>query len=136
MLPVKFFDHDKDPSGAILPLVLPLKLPLEKAKSMVKLLLSLGATSAQADMDNWTALHRYVQLAHPELVDVLLDNDKVGARTAINHLSFARWYWGNASSPLHCAITRGNSGLVHNLINAGARLGTSFPPLGLDFQVN
>ena len=93
---------------------------------MAKLLLSLGATCSQADMDGWTALHRYVQSAPAQLVDVLLDHDKMGVKVAINHLTFAQHYWGLASSPLHAAISRGDLSLVLSLINAGARVETDF----------
>lgn len=101
------------------------KLPVEKAKSMTKLLLDLGATSSQADLDGWTALHRYVQTAKEQLVEVLLDHDKLGTKTAINHLAFMRYGW-SSSSPLREAVAQGNLSLVVRLINAGASVEMDF----------
>lgn len=129
MLPVKLLDSDKEPIGAILTMTLSVKLPIEKAKSMTKLLLDLGATSSQADLHGWTAFHRYVQTANEQVVDVLLDHDKLGTKTAINHLTFTRYNWSSPSSPLLEAVAQGAQGnlsLVLKLINAGASVEMDF----------
>ena len=67
-------------------MVLALSLPVEKAKEMVKTLLSLGATSAQADINGVTAFHRYAEENASELLELLWEMDKTGSRSAINHL--------------------------------------------------
>lgn len=117
---------DNNPVGAILTMTLSVKLPVEKAKSMTKLLLNLGATSSQADLAGWTAFHRFVQTADEQLVDFLLDHDKLGTKTAINHLTFSQYSWSSPSSPLHAAVSQGNLSLVLKLISAGARVEMDF----------
>jgi ankyrin repeat protein len=122
LLPVKFLNSDKQPTGAILTLALALVLPLEKAQSMAKLLLRLGATSSQADFNGCTALHRYIQSGQEEMVDVLWANDKAAVKTAINHIvcDDRNYYDDNAMGPLHTAIEAGDGVLVLKLLEAGA----------------
>lgn len=123
LLPVKFLNSDKQPTNAILTLALALVLPLEKAKSMAKLLLRLGATSSQADLHGCTALHRYIQNGTEEMVDLLWTEDKSGFKTAINHLvsDQVNYYNSKAVGPLHTAIDKGDSVLVLKLLEAGAK---------------
>ncbi|VUC34464.1 unnamed protein product [Clonostachys rosea] len=121
ILPVKFLSSNDTDTGAILTLTLALTLPLEQAKSMAKLLLSLGAVSSQAETSGITAFHRYVQSGKSALVDSLLENDQMGVKTAINHLVFAGYYWdSSAISPLHTAIEQGDTILILKMLNAGA----------------
>lgn len=89
LIPVKDLNEEKQPTAAILTLVLSIKLPIEKAKSMVKTILSLGASSAQADMNGSTAFQRIVEENAAELVEVLLAFDEIGSKNSINHLSFS-----------------------------------------------
>jgi ankyrin repeat protein len=49
-------------------ILLAMSLPMEKAKTVVKLLLELGATSAQADMNHITALHYVVAQDNHEIL--------------------------------------------------------------------
>ncbi|KAM7187495.1 Ankyrin repeat-containing domain protein [Naviculisporaceae sp. PSN 640] len=121
ILPVKFLNSDKEPTNAILTLTLALTLPLEKAKSMARLLLKLGASSSQADLHGCTAFHRYVDHAETELIDTLWELDKTGVKAALNHLILGQGYWDlTAVSPLHTAIGNGDSILVMKLLEAGA----------------
>jgi ankyrin repeat protein len=118
LLPVKFLNDEKQPTAAILTLVLSIKLPIEKAKSMAKTILSLGASSAQADMNGSTALQRIVEENATELIEVLLAFDKIGAKNSINHLSFSGWQ--QMDSTLQHAIKGGDIRLVLQLLDAGA----------------
>ncbi|GKT40101.1 uncharacterized protein ColSpa_00282 [Colletotrichum spaethianum] len=121
LLPVKFLDSDKQPTAAILTLVLALSLPIEKAKSMAILLMKLGASSSQADMNGCTAFHRYVKNGNQEMVDTLWENDKVGLKTALNHMVFGSNHWNPvAIAPIHTAIENSDSILVLKLLEAGA----------------
>ncbi|KAK4184990.1 ankyrin repeat protein [Podospora australis] len=121
ILPVKFLNSDKEPTNAILTLALALTLPLDKAKSMAKLLLKLGASSSQADFRGCTAFHRYVAHGETELIDELWELDKTGVKAALNHLILGTTYWDNrAVAPLHMAIGNGDSILVMKLLEAGA----------------
>ncbi|RMJ19060.1 hypothetical protein CDV36_001309 [Fusarium kuroshium] len=122
ILPVKFINKDNDSdTGAILTLALALSLPTDKAKSMAELLLKLGAVSSQADSKGCTAFHRYIESGQRDLIDTLLDTDKMGVKTAINHLVFANHYWDpDAVAPIHSAIETGDTILVLKLLNSGA----------------
>lgn len=86
LLPVKLLGHDKQPMAALLTLALCAKLPFEKAKSMAKTVLSLGATCPQADMHGFTAFHRLVEGKVPAPIDLVGELDKVGVKNAINHV--------------------------------------------------
>lgn len=56
-----------------------------------------------------------------DLIDTLLDNDKTGVKTAINHFYFGGYSWTPESiAPLHTAIEHGNSILVLKMLNAGS----------------
>ncbi|KAI1754123.1 ankyrin repeat protein [Xylaria castorea] len=123
LLPVKSGDGSYDnPNIAILTLILALALPIEKAVQMCETLLSLGATSSQADVNGITAFHRYIQNGNMKAVECLWDNDKLGLKTAINHVAVTGSAWNsNATSPLMTAIDQGNAILVLKLLEAGAK---------------
>lgn len=118
LLPVKFLNEEKQPTAAMLTLVLSIKLPIEKAKSMAKTILSLGASSAQADMNGLTAFQRIVEENATELVEMLLTFDKIGVKNSINHLAFSGWQ--QMDSTLQHAIKGGDIRLVLKLLDAGA----------------
>lgn len=118
LLPVKYLNEEKQPTAAILTLVLSIKLPIEKAKSMTKTILSLGASSAQADMNGLTAFQRAVVENATELVEVLLTFDEIGVKNSINHISFK--FWQDLDSTLQHAIKAGDIRLVLRLLDAGA----------------
>jgi predicted DNA-binding protein YlxM (UPF0122 family) len=100
---------------------LALTLPIEKAKSMARLLLKLGATSSQADLHGCTVFHRYVSKAELGMIDALWELDKTGVKAALNHLLIGSQYWNpSAISPLHTAIGRGDTALVLRLLEAGS----------------
>jgi ankyrin repeat protein len=113
LMPVKFKSN-----GALLTLVLALALPVEKAKEMAQTLLALGATSAQADINGSTAFHRYVEANAESLLESLWETDPVGAKTAINHMSFVDS--STCETPLQLAAKEGNLALVLKLLEHGA----------------
>ncbi|KAK4170229.1 Ankycorbin [Cladorrhinum sp. PSN259] len=119
LLPVKFLDLSKQPSGALLTLVLALVLPVPKAKEMSKTLLSLGATSAQADLNGTTAFHSYVEKNSEALLESLWENDPTGTHSAINHNLFPS-SWSVSKTPLQVAVQNGNLALVLKLLDQGA----------------
>ncbi|TGJ87446.1 hypothetical protein E0Z10_g1316 [Xylaria hypoxylon] len=123
LLPIKIGDGSySNPNTAILTLVLALALPLEKAVCMCETLLNLGATSSQADAEGITAFHRYIQKNSMEVIECLWENDKLGLKTAINHVAVSGTHWrSSATSPLMTAIDKGNPILVLKLLDAGAK---------------
>jgi ankyrin repeat protein len=112
LLPVKF------KYNALLTLMLALILPAEKAKEMAQTLLALGATSAQADINGFTAFHRYVEANAEALLESLWETDPAGAKTAINHMSFVNS--NTCETPLQLAAKNGNLALVLKLLEQGA----------------
>lgn len=110
--------------AAILTLVLSVKLPLEKAMSMVKTLLSLGVTSAQADLHGTTAFQRLVEEDAYELIEILLKFDQIGTKSSINHISITSWK--SMSWPLQCAIEKGDVRMVLRLLESGAMVQPDF----------
>jgi ankyrin repeat protein len=127
LLPVKLLNsHDKSPRGAILTLVLALKLPLDQAKAMTQALLEIGASSAQADMKQATALH-YISGDQPRILETLFQFDEPAAKRAINHLAVTGSSWSpSAQSPLMSAILRGNSLAALKLLEAGSAPSVDF----------
>jgi ankyrin repeat protein len=119
LLPVKFDDN-----AAVLNLVLPLVLPVEKAVEMVKTLVSLGATTAQADRDNATALYRAIMAGAKSVIDALFEADPRGVQTAINHLTVGSS--DGTQSPLTVALGLANSDLVSKLLDHGAAVHIDF----------
>ena len=121
LLPVKLLhSHDKSPRGAILTLVLALRLPLEKAKAMTQTLLEIGASSAQANTNQTTALH-FISGQQPELIETLFQFDEPAAKRSINHLSVSGSSWSpSAQSPLMSAISNHNALAALKLLEAGA----------------
>ena len=81
LLPIKLFnDHDRSAKAAILTLVLALQLPAKEAEQMARTLIQLGASSAQASVDQTTALQCCVADT-PDLLDTLGDADMAGKST-------------------------------------------------------
>ncbi|KAK8874319.1 ankyrin repeat protein [Apiospora arundinis] len=121
--PVKFGDGSpNDVRAAILTLVLALALPAEKATKMAETLISLGATSSQAEAGGVTAFHRYVQQGSPAMVNKLWECDQMGLKAAINHVVVNGSHWNpNATTPLMTAIEREDPILVIRLLEAGSR---------------
>ena len=122
LLPVKLDDSlYGDEHRAFLSLVLALALPMEKAVQMAETLLSLGATSSQANTDGVTAFHRYIRSGGPKLIETLWENDKIGLKAALNHVAVTGTRWSHeASTPLLTAVDRGDPILVLKLLEAGA----------------
>ncbi|KAK3702220.1 hypothetical protein LTR37_015052 [Vermiconidia calcicola] len=126
LLPIKLFnDHDKSARAAILTLVLALQLPHEQAKDMTRTLLRLGASSAQASIDQTTAL-QYCVADSPDMLDTLGENDETGIKRAINHLSVSGQYSPELSSPLMTAIKARDSLTALKLLTGGAKAQIDF----------
>ena len=126
LLPVKLMQPGTtNARGAILTLVLAISLPTEKAREMVKLLLKLGATSAQADMNHVTALHYMVAENNNDALDILLDHDRPAALSILSNIGFRSscYYWGSndGDSPLTTAIDKGYQEMVLKLLALGAK---------------
>lgn len=62
-----------------------------------------------------------------KIIESLWENDKLGLKTAINHVAVTGTSWNSfATSPLMTAIDQGNSILVLKLLDAGAKPSIDF----------
>lgn len=114
------------PNGVLLTLNLAQRLPLEEAKQMTRLLFELGASCAQADPDQRTALG-YCVGNQPALLETQLESDPTGAARALKHYSVQGSGWRpEVSSPLLTAITNKDSETALRLLAAGARASVPF----------
>jgi len=127
LLPIKLVNqHNKSPRAAVLPIVLALQLQTEKAKEMTTLLIDLGASPAQADIDHVTALH-YFTAQGVDLMNTMISANRPGAQRAVNHLSIpgqshSSWTKG----ALQTAIENRDVGAVEALLEIGAKAHIDF----------
>lgn len=121
LLPIKLFnDHDRSARAAILTLVLALQLPTKEAEHMAHTLIELGASSAQASIDQTTVL-QYCVASTPDMLDTLCDADMAGVMRAINHLSVIGYKWHpDVNSPFMTAIQAKDSATAIRLLELGA----------------
>lgn len=122
LLPIKLVhDHNKSPRAAILPLVLALQLSPGKAEEMTELLISLGASPAQGDLNHVTALHYFTAHGVSLLKTMILAN-RPASQQATNHLVMNGYqYSPQASSALKIAIEHGDAAGVEALLELGAK---------------
>ncbi|XPS71768.1 hypothetical protein M3J07_003939 [Ascochyta lentis] len=122
LLPVKLVhEHDKSPRAAILPLVLALQLPPQKADEMTQALIALGASPAQADVDNITALH-YFAAKNAALLSTMISANLPAAKRAVNHLHMSGYQHSpSATSALQSAIEHGDVKSIDALLELGAQ---------------
>lgn len=122
LLPIKLFnDHDKSARAAILTLVLALQLPTKEAEVMARTLISLGASTAQADVSQRTVL-QYCVADTPDMLSTLGDADMAGIMRAINHMSVSGYKWNpDVSSPFMTAVQAKDSATAIRLLGLGAK---------------
>ena len=122
LLPVKILDdYTKAPKRAILTLVLAAQLPSADAANVSRTLFDLGASSAQADMDQMTALQSTIMMGKAETLKTFFEADGPAANVALKHVSVDGNTWSmNVNSPLTSAIKTGDQQLVAQLLNLGA----------------
>lgn len=123
LLPVKLMESDnRDAKVAILTLVLAAQVPQSQSFDVSKTLLSLGASSAQADMNRISALHYVIAKQNISVLRACFSIDEPAAKGALNHLvvrlSYAR---GTAETPLTTAIKTGDADLVSIALDLGSK---------------
>jgi len=122
LLPIKLVnDYDKSPRAAILPVVLALQLSSEQAQEMTKVLISLGASPAQGDVEHVTALHYFTAHGN-DLLSTMISADRPATQRAVNHLAMTGNEWNpQAKSALQTAIEHGDVDGVNALLELGAK---------------
>lgn len=123
LLPIKVVHiYYRTPKHAIMTLVLAAQLSGSTSLDVTKQLISLGASSAQGDMEQIAALHYLVAKRKLPLLKACFEDDGPAARSVLNHLSLQDAYWQpKFDTPLTTAIKSGDEELVYTLLDAGAK---------------
>jgi ankyrin repeat protein len=127
LLPVKLLDdYSKAPRAAILPIVLALQLPEQKAQQMTKLLVNLGASAAQADVEQVTAL-QYFTAHSVGLLNTMIAANQPAAKRAVSHIAVSESrYNSSGTSVLQTAIENRDVSAVEALLELGAKAEIDF----------
>jgi hypothetical protein len=121
LLPVKLVEPGTTKQkGAVMTLVLAMSLPNDQAKEAVRLLLKLGATSGQSDMQQITALHYIVSQNNNDLLDVLFGNDGPMANRVLNKLGMTQG-WRKQETPLTSSVEMRHEDMALKLLKLGAK---------------
>lgn len=123
LLPVKLVDsYTRNPKAAILTLVLAAQLPGSKSFDVSKTLLSLGASSAQADMNRISALHYIIAKRQIPVLKACFNTDEPAAMGALNHVVVRLPYWRETvDTPFTTAIRTGDADLVNMVLELGSK---------------
>ncbi|KXN68680.1 ankyrin, partial [Conidiobolus coronatus NRRL 28638] len=121
LLPIKLYNnYTRELEGTILPLVLALMLPGDRAVLMTKMLLSLGATPAQADKDQNTPILYAVALCK-KLVDVYMETSNAAFKLAVDYVSIGGNKWNpSTNTPLSIAVKLNDYEATKKLLDIGA----------------
>ncbi|KAB8346271.1 hypothetical protein FH972_023315 [Carpinus fangiana] len=127
LLPIKFLhEFNNSPRAALLTLVIASRLPLDKANAMSALLLSLGASPSQADMDHVTALHRLVA-GKAGTVETVIKQSRPASTKALSHIAFGpHYHYPNGQTPLVTAISESDVPTALILLSNGAKADVDF----------
>jgi ankyrin repeat protein len=121
LLPIKLYNnYTRELEGTILPLVLALMLPGDRAVLMTKMLLSLGATPAQADKDQNTPILYAVALCK-KFVDVYMETSNAAFKLAVDYVSIGGNKWNpSTNTPLSIAVKLNDYEATKKLLDIGA----------------
>ena len=127
LVPVKLLQPGtSNARGAIMTLILVKSLPREKAIETAKLLIKLGATSAQADMNYFTVFHYVVAENIIDILDILIENDRPAALGVLNNIGTTGGLRNNTNTPLTTAIHKNYQDMVAKLLELGAKPSVPF----------
>ncbi|OBT68741.1 hypothetical protein VE03_02198 [Pseudogymnoascus sp. 23342-1-I1] len=118
LLPIKIGTKQVT-NQAILSTVLATALQDDKARDVIDTLLQLGATSAQADMDHYTALHYVVDRNRSDLLDTFYERDGPAVKSVINLVTMEDYK--SARTMLTMAIKEGHDKILGKLLSLGAK---------------
>lgn len=124
LLPVKLVEsYSREPKAAILTLVLAAQVSESQSSNVSKALISMGASSAQADMNRISALHYVIAKRNVPVLKTCFSTDEPAAEGALNHLVVTPSYGqeNSADTPLTTAIRTGDADLVNMLLDLGSK---------------
>lgn len=123
LLPVKLVEsYSREPKAAILTLILAAQVSGSQSFDVSKMLLSLGASSAQADMNRISALHYVIAKRNIPVLKACFSIDEPAAKGALSQL-VVRLPYGreSADTPLTTAIRAGDADLVNMMLDLGSK---------------
>lgn len=123
LLPVKLQDaYSRGPKAAIMTLLLAANLAGATSYDVSISLLSLGASSAQADMNHVSIVHYLAAQRNIKVLKACFEEDTAAAKSVLDHVKVNSSYWRpDAHTPLTTAIERGDGDLVCFLLDSGAK---------------
>ncbi|KAL9611524.1 MAG: hypothetical protein Q9167_003849, partial [Letrouitia subvulpina] len=123
LLPVKLQDaYSRGPKAAIMTLLLAANVAGATSYDVSKSLLSLGASSAQADMNHVSVVHYLAAQRNIRVLKACFEEDTAATKSVLDHVKVRASYWNpDAHTPLSTAIERGDSDLVRLLLDYGAK---------------
>ncbi|KZF21130.1 ankyrin repeat protein [Xylona heveae TC161] len=113
-------EHSWSAKGVALNLTLAMRRADQKAESLVRTLLGLGASSGQADPKATSAFHFAVALKQKKVLDIFLQEDLPAAKRVINHISQTQSWGGHYSRPLVTAVFKHDGITLEKLLHHGA----------------
>jgi ankyrin repeat protein len=116
----------RPPNGAILTLALPFLLEKTKTLEMVKALIQLGASPAEADLNRTTPLHYIAAMKDTIPLSTFLEASPEETLRAIEQLSIGTPLNGSTYSALTTAILTGNIDRALDFLEAGAKPRVAF----------
>ncbi|EPS41484.1 hypothetical protein H072_4612 [Dactylellina haptotyla CBS 200.50] len=119
--PVKVgFDYQGIPRSALLTIHLIVNLPKkEQRERMLRTLLELGASSAQADMSGVSAFMRIVQMGDLDCLKILFEEDAASAMAAAKHIISSDSWRATPNNSLIVAIRLGDQDKALMLLDKG-----------------
>ena len=133
LLPIKIrSSYTYNPEAATMTLLLAANLGGKRSYDISDLLLSLGASSAQADMNQISAVHYIAAQQEISVLKACIENDFAAARSVVDHIQITHPTWSPAAdSPISTAIRRSDGTCVNQLLDMGAK-----PLMDLDDYVS
>lgn len=121
LLPIVFTSGDQynKQETVILPITLATQAPPGSSLDVVQALLQLGATSAQADMNMFTAIHYLAESNKLDVLDLLVEHDGPAVKGAVNTLVMTR-HSNGAMSSLDVAVSKRHEEMAKKLLSIGA----------------
>lgn len=123
LLPVKLVnDYSKQPRAALLTLVLAAQLSDPAAASVTRRLLTMGASSAQADLNQHTPVTYALAHNRVQVLKELFSKDPIAAKGALTHVIVeGNPHYPSVSSSLEYALNTGDDSLVLKVLELGIK---------------
>ena len=120
LLPVKHSSGESESPYAILTLMLAAR-NTKSSVEMTKILLDLGASPSQSDVNQFSAIHSVALMGNIAAMKVMVEKDLPKAQAALKHIIFDHTRWRNSTTtPLTSVINIKDQEISKELLEAGA----------------